>query len=301
MDLQVQEPVFLIEVEKIKPNPFQPRKIFDEGMLGELASSIREFGVLQPIVVTKIEKDTELGTAIEYQLIAGERRLMASKLVGLERIPAVVKKGIQDKERLELAIIENIQRAELNPIETARAYSRLQDNFNLTQREIATRMGKSREVVANSIRLLSLPQNVQDSLSAGSISESQARLLLSISDIPKQQMLFEDIIKNNLSVRDLKNRIKKIKDESSLFAGNVALAEAPMMLHPKDPQMVVMEKELEQFLGTKVEVVKTGDMGRITINFYSPEELSGIIKKLLEHEKNMLVSNPAPFNPDFMV
>ncbi len=290
MELQIQEPVFLIEVEKIKPNPFQPRKIFDEGMLGELASSIREFGVLQPIVVTKLEKETDLGTAIEYQLIAGERRLMASKLVGLERIPAIVKKGIQDKERLELAIIENIQRAELNPIETARAYSRLQDNFNLTQREIATRMGKSREVVANSVRLLSLPQNVQDSLSAGSISESQARLLLSISDMSKQQMLFEDIIKNNLSVRDLKNRIKKIKDESSLFAGNVALAEAPMMLHSKDPQMVVMEKELEQFLGTKVEVVKTGDMGRITINFYSPEELSGIIKKLLEHEKSMLVN-----------
>ncbi len=298
MELQIQEPVFLIETEKISPNPFQPRKVFEEGALKELASSIREFGVLQPIVVTKLEKDTDIGTEISYQLVAGERRLMASKLVGLERIPAVIRKIDLDKDKLELAIIENVQRADLNPIETARAYSRLQDNFNLTQREIANRMGKSREVVANAIRLLGLPQNIQDAVSMGSISESQARLLLSVEDIPKQQMFFDDIVKNNVSVRELRGKITRMKAESSLFKNNDLIAE-PVLMHRKDPQIMIVEKELEQYLGTRVEVVKTGESnGKITINFYSPEELQGIIRKLLEKQAG---EAPSPLAGDFVV
>src|SRR3989344_808909 len=134
-NLPIQGPVFLIEVDKISPNPQQPRRDFDETALQELAASIREFGILQPIVVTKLEKETELGTQIEYQLIAGERRWRASKMAGLERIPAIIKSVNLAKDRLELAIIENVQRENLNAIEAARAYARLQDEFGLTQRE----------------------------------------------------------------------------------------------------------------------------------------------------------------------
>src|SRR3989344_626061 len=182
MDLPIQGPVFLIEADKIKPNPHQPRRDFEEQPLKELASSIREFGVLQPIVVTKFEQDTDSGTAVWYELIAGERRLLASKMAGLERIPAIVRKIQTDKERLEMATIEKWQRADLSPIEEARAYAKLQDKFGLTQREISSRIGKSREVVANSVRLLNLPNNIQESVSKGEISGSQARLLLGIAD-----------------------------------------------------------------------------------------------------------------------
>src|SRR3989344_4719501 len=145
--------IFQIEVERITSNPHQPRREFNEEALKELANSIREFGVLQPLVVSKIERETENGTSVEYELIAGERRLMASKLAGLRTVPAIVRSTSSDKEKLELAIIENIQRADLNPIETARAFAKLQDEFKLTQREIAARLGKSREAVANSVRL----------------------------------------------------------------------------------------------------------------------------------------------------
>src|SRR3989338_8615740 len=141
------DPIFHIEADKIKPNPFQPRRDFDEESLKELGSSIREFGILHPIVVTKHEIETDHGTDVEYHLISGERRWRASKMVGLERIPAIIRAMPSERERLEMAIIENIQREDLNPIETARAYAKLQDQFGLTQREVAVRVGKSREVV----------------------------------------------------------------------------------------------------------------------------------------------------------
>ncbi len=272
----VSGPVFLIEVYQIKPNPDQPRRDFNEEQLRELASSIREFGVLQPIIVTKIERETPTGTEVEYQLIAGERRLMASKLAGMERIPAIIRSVSLDKERLELAIIENIQRVNLNPIESARAYSRLQDEFKLTQREIAARVGKSREVIANGMRLLSLPQAIQDAVAEGKLSESQARLLLMIEDIPKQQALFEEIIRNNLSVREVKSKIAILKNEAEKampHAGDMAQV---------DPETIALQRELEEALGAKVRVEKAGASGKITINFHSSEELYGLVQKLKE-------------------
>jgi ParB/RepB/Spo0J family partition protein len=151
------EAVFHIEVEKIKPNPQQPRRDFNQDAIKELAASIREFGILQPLVVTKVVKEVPTGTDVEYYLIAGERRLRAAKYLGLERVPAVIKNVDLEKERLELAIIENLQRENLNPVEMGRAFARLQDEFRLTQREIAARLGKSREAVANTMRLLDLP------------------------------------------------------------------------------------------------------------------------------------------------
>lgn len=276
-NLPVQGPVFLIEVEKIKPNPHQPRRYFDEEALKELANSIREFGLLQPIVVTKIEKETEIGTDVEYELLAGERRWLAAKLVGLERIPAVIRSVDLDKEKLEIAIIENVQRADLNPIEAARAYAKLQDQFRLTQREIAARIGKSREVVANTIRLLGLPNQMQEALSRGQLSESQARLLLSVGDIPKQQALFEEILLGNVSVRDLRAKIRKIKDE---FSAEGAQETPPVP--SDDPEAIAVQRELEEFFGARVKVEKLGATGKITITFHSPEELHGIVSKVLE-------------------
>ncbi len=152
-----QESIFHIEVEKIVPNPYQPRKVFNAEEIQELADSIKEFGVLQPISVSKVVKETSSGTRVEYQLVAGERRLKAAKLAGLPRVPAIIRKGDTPKMKLELALIENIQRSNLNPLESARGYARLQDEFNLTQKDIAARVGKSRETVANTMRLLNLP------------------------------------------------------------------------------------------------------------------------------------------------
>ncbi len=279
-ELQTQGPVFLIEVEKIRPNPHQPRKFFDEESLRELASSIREFGILQPLVVTKIEELAEHGTTIQYELIAGERRWLASKLLGLERVPAIIRSIKLDRERLELAVIENVQRANLNPIESARAYAKLQDQFNLTQREIASRIGKSRETIANTVRLLNLPTNIQDAVAVGQLSESQARLLLAIPEIAEQEMLFEDIIKNNLSVRELKIKIEKKKAEA-LKKENHLFPTVP------DPELASLTKSLEEFLGARVNLEKSGGTGKIVIDFYSPEELKGIIAKLLESKKEI--------------
>ena len=268
----IQGPVFLIEVEKISPNPQQPRRNFDEIALKELAASIREFGILQPIVVSKIEKETEIGTEVQYQLIAGERRWQASKLLGLERIPAIIKSVGLERERLELAVLENVQRADLNAIESGRAYARLQDEFGLTQREIASRLGKSREVVANTIRLLTLPSQIQEAIAKNQISESQGRLLLTIEDQRQQQILFEDLIKSNWSVRELKSRIQTLR-----------LAQKPQVdtvAQFADPEAAGIQKELEAVLGTKVKVEKSGETGKLIISFYSPEELRGLVTKL---------------------
>lgn len=241
----------------------------------ELANSIREFGILQPIVVTKLESATDIGTEVSYQLIAGERRWLASKMVGLERIPAVIRNVDLDKERLEMAIVENVQRADLNPIEAARAYSKLQDHFGLTQREIAARIGKSREAIANTMRLLGLTNPMQEAVASGAVSESQARLLLSVADLAKQQSLFQDLMRSNMSVRELKNRIERMKNP-------VTEAEhRPAETNP-DPEVITVQRELEEYLGAKVKVDRAGETGKITISFYSPEELNGIVSKLLD-------------------
>lgn len=258
--------IFQIEVEKIKPNPHQPRKDFGEDSLRELAASIREVGILQPIVVTKVEKETQTGTDVEYILIAGERRFLAAKLLGLERVPAIVRRVDFERERLEMAIVENLQRENLNPVETARAFSRLQDEFNLTQREIATRLGKSREAVANSVRLLDLPAYIQDSLAKGEISETHGRLLLSVSDAASQKRLFDDIVLNKMTTRELKDRVRPDKKE------------APVQ--NLSPELMMLEHELTSKFKAPVKIEKHGETGKITIRYYSDEELRGIIDRL---------------------
>ena len=256
-----EEAIFHIEVEKIKPNPYQPRREFDEEALRELAQSIREFGVIQPLLVSKIIKETDYGTDVEYQLIAGERRLMASKLAGLPRVPAVVKKVDEHRMKLELALIENIQRSNLNALEAARAYSCLQDEFGLTQREIAARIGKSREVVANALRLLNLPSTVQQALHEGKINESQARALLSIPDPSEQLRAFDRLLTHRLSVRALRHEVQGMKKAAN-------------------PEFSHWERQLEEEIGAPVKIHKTGKKGKVVIDFYSDEELQNIIGKL---------------------
>lgn len=267
------DPIFHIEVDKIYPNPHQPRRDFNEEALQELAGSIQEFGILHPLVVTKHEVPTDSGTSVEYHLISGERRLRAAKMAGLERVPAIVRALPTERERLEMAIIENIQRENLNPIETARAYAKLQDQFGLAQREIAVRVGKSREVVANAIRLLNLPTNIQEAIAGGQINESQGRLLLMVSDISEQQVIFSDLVNSNLSVRDLRTRIQQTKEK--------APAAPPL---PPDPVLQSIEEQLREMLGTKVKLQKEGQGGKLTISFYSSEELQAIIDRLAKSQ-----------------
>lgn len=262
------ESVFLVEVDAIKPNPHQPRRHFDEEALKDLAGSIREHGIIQPLVVTKIEKETPTGTSVEYELIAGERRLMASKLVGLERVPVIVRSLDRGaNQSLELAIIENLQRENLNPIEMARAFARLQDEFRMTQREIATRLGKSRETVANTLRLLDLPFDVQEAIGTGKISESHGRLLLSLKNPAIQEKLFRDLVNKSLTTRELRAQVEA--------GGEVHHREKKAT-----PELQMFQDKLASFLGTPVKINQTGDSGRITINFYSHEELENILEHL---------------------
>jgi len=284
MNPPVSESVFLIEVAKISPNPFQPRRFFDPEKLRELASSIREYGILQPLVVTKVVEETPTGTAVRYELIAGERRFRASSMLGLERVPAIIKNVSLDRHRLELAIIENVQRDDLNAIDAALAYSRLQDEFNLTQREIANRIGKSREVIANTLRLLNLPSGMQKAVSEGRLMESQARLLLSLENISQQEELFNEIIHKNLSVRELKAKIEYVKSAS--------VRKSRERTHQEDAHAKYLRGQLEEMLGTPVRVERSGDTGKITIEFFSPEELEGIVQRLATG------SSPANFEPE---
>ena len=195
--------IFFIEVDKIKPNPLQPRQEFDEARLSDLAESIRQYGVLQPLVVVRTERTSASGVVNEYELIAGERRLRASKLAGLPEVPVIIREEPADRVKLEMALVENVQREDLNALDRAVAFKKLSQEFSLTHKEIGARIGKSREYVANSIRLLSLPTEMQQALKEGHITEGHSRPLLMLTDRPlEQRALYEDILYKNLNVRE---------------------------------------------------------------------------------------------------
>jgi ParB family transcriptional regulator, chromosome partitioning protein len=263
--------IFHIEVEKIVPNPSQPRRDFNQQALHDLASSIREFGLLQPLVVTKIEKETVNGVDVEYQIIAGERRFLASKILGLRTVPAIIRQVKLEREKLELAVIENIQRENLNPVEVARSFQRLQEEFHLTQREIASKLGKSRETVANAVRLLDLPAYIQEALQKGDITESHGRLLLAVDDPAAQKKLFDDISLYRLTTRDVKERVERLKKPNA--SGDRDEDNLP-------PEVQAMKDSLSQSLGAPVEIKKGVNTGRISITFYSQEELENILRRL---------------------
>ena len=266
--------IFWIEVDKIESNPYQPRREFNEDALRDLARSIREHGVLQPILVTKRELETPRGIEVRYQLIAGERRWRASKLAGLSQIPAVIRRGMpDDRIKLELALIENVQREDLNAIERARAFRKLLDEFHLVQKDIADRIGKSREMVANTLRLLALPNDIQQAVLAGDVTEGHARAILMVGgDIQKQMEVFNAVLFNRLNVREAESKARQV-------SGKVLMPRSRIYL---DPETKEWQKRLQEKFGTKVLVQKKGDRGKIVVEFYSDEELRGILDKLIK-------------------
>ena len=258
--------IFWVEVERIAPNPFQPRKEFDEAALQSLAESIRTYGVLQPLVVTRkeIERPGE-GISVQYELIAGERRLRAAKLAGIREVPVVIRSGADDdRMKLELAIIENLQREDLNAIDRALAFQRLSKEFGLNNVEIGKRVGKSREYVSNTLRILMLPAPMQDALRPPLISEGHTRPLLMLIDRPdQQQVIFRDITMRNLSVRDAEQLARRIATEKTR-KGDLS------------PELLILERELTETLGTRVRIEKKAPGGKVLIEFFSADDLAQI-------------------------
>ncbi len=292
--------VFWIDVDKIVPNPFQPRREFSEPELQSLADSIRQYGVLQALVVTRKEVPKEDGgLTTQYELIAGERRLRASKIAGLSQVPALIKVGDEENDllKLELAIIENIQREDLNPVDRARAFQRLIDEFGFKHVEIAKKVGKSREYVSNSVRLLALPQEILDAISQGKISEGHARPLMMLGDRPEEQVtLFKEIMWKKLTVRETEAIGRRIAYDKIRKKG-VTL----------DPETQEMEEKLTETLGTRVSIEKRENGGKILIDFFSSEDLQNIldliktnkIKSPTELLDKHIEANPdAPVNPN---
>lgn len=268
--------IFWVEVERIKPNPFQPRKVFDEHALASLAESIRQYGVLQPLTVTRkeIERPGE-GISVEYELIAGERRLRAAKLAGIQQVPVVIRSGEDDdRMKLELAIIENLQREDLNAIDRAKAFDRLYKEFGLKHTEIGKRVGKSREYVSNTLRILALPEEMQVALAEGNINEGHTRPLLMLMDrVEEQKTLFHEIVTRKLTVRDAEQVARRIATER---------ARKPDLT----PELLLLERELTEKLGTRVRIEKKDQGGKVLIEFFSVDDLAHI-RNLLSHEQKI--------------
>lgn len=264
-DFQPREGVQEVEIDLIKPNPFQPRTDFKELELKELAESIKEHGILQPLIVT------QEGDGRSYVLVAGERRLQAARMAGLQAVPVILRQ-VSDQQRLELALIENLQREDLNPLEAAEGYRQLAQDFNLSHSDIAAKVGKSRTAVSNTLRLLNLSKVVQRALAAGEISEGHARALLSLDSAQAQSATLKTILQNGLNVRQTEDLTRRMSGKRSTKP-------------PSGPALSAEEKDLEnrlrQALGTKVTLKRGKNSGTIILHFYSDEELSALIELLL--------------------
>ena len=248
-----------IDIIKIVPNPHQPRTSFDKEKLEDLAASIKEHGIIQPIIVSFKEG--------QYEIIAGERRFQAAKLAELQTIPVLVREAT-DQQKLELAIIENIQRHDLNLIEEARSYLKLAQDFDLSQDDIAKKVGKSRSAVTNKIRLLKLPIEIQKALMEGKINEGHAKAILAIENPEKQRALLELILKSGMNVRQTEEKTKEVSVRTHKRIINI------------DPETKEIEDRLGGLLGTKVRVSKSKEGGKIMIDFYSKEELNSLLQKI---------------------
>jgi ParB family chromosome partitioning protein len=264
--------IFWVEVDKIVPNPFQPRRSFDEQKLRDLSDSIRQYGILQPLVVTQHEKEREDGGLfVEYELIAGERRLRAAKMAGVSLVPVIIRDSQESEQmKLELAIIENLQREDINAVERARAFAQLAEDFKLTHALIAQKVGRSREYVSNTIRLLQLPEEMLQALSEGKISEGHTRPLLMLGDRPDEQgVLYKEILFKKLNVRDAEQISRRIAVEK-------------VRRHDRnyDPEIFELEESASQKLGTRVHVEPREVGGRVFIEFLSEDDLRKILSVL---------------------
>jgi ParB family chromosome partitioning protein len=257
-----------VPVTVIEPNPRQPRQQIDPGELEELAASIREHGVLQPLILT-----FEPGEPERYILIAGQRRLLASRLAGLESVPALVREA-GEQQRLELALIENVQRTDLNALEQAEAYRQLNDEFGLSHEAISKRVGKNRATITNTLRLLKLPEDVRRALADGRISEGHARALLALATSQAQSAALEVVLKQELSVRQTEELVRRLSGQRP--------ASKPQPAAP--PEVRALEDRLRQRLGTRVSLNRRGRGGTLVIHFYSDEELDALVDNLLGEE-----------------
>ncbi|MDD5409608.1 MAG: ParB/RepB/Spo0J family partition protein [Candidatus Omnitrophica bacterium] len=253
------EEIVYAQIGQIKPNPFQPREDFDQQGIDELTQSIKEKGVIQPLLVRR-RGDT-------YELIAGERRLRAATALGVNEIPVIVRE-VSDQDSLELALIENIQRENLNPIEEAHAYQHLMDKFNITQEKISTAVGKARVSITNTLRLLKLPHEIQMEMKKGRISFAHGRALLEVDDANQQRRLAQEIISKGLSVRELENLLKSRRPKQ--IKRNIGPGQ-------RDPMVAILEEQLRHALATKVRISKRKKRGHINIEFYSPQDLQRIV------------------------
>lgn len=258
VELLDNERILKIKTENIEANPMQPRGRIDHGALEDLINSIKEHGILQPLIVSR--------SGSGYTLIAGERRLRSAKILGLKTVPAIVR-DTSRQEKLEIALVENLQRKNLNAIEEAMAYKKLVDEFNLNQDSVAKRVGKSRETVSNTLRLLSLPLEIQKSILEEKISEGHAKAILSLPSEKQQLKLLNNILKSNLSVRKTEDASRQIK--KSRFQA-------------QEPDIMEKEDLLRENLGTRVKIDKKGSRGKITIEFYSEAELNQIINNIIK-------------------
>ncbi|MFQ5842637.1 MAG: ParB/RepB/Spo0J family partition protein [Thermodesulfobacteriota bacterium] len=253
-------------IEEIIPSKYQPRKGFDEGRLTELANSIKEKGIIEPLIVRKRDKG--------YELIVGERRWRAAQRAGIKEVPIIVR-DVTTAEAMELALIENLQREDLKPLEEAEAYKRLMDEFHYTQEELAKRIGKDRATLANSVRLLKLPQEIKAYLADESISSGHARTLLGLNTPEQQKMACAKVMKRGLSVRETENLVKRL---------NLQRSKRDMDVKPRGEEerhLGFLEETLRKFLGTKVRIPKRGGRGKIEIEFYSEEDLERIVEIIM--------------------
>jgi ParB family chromosome partitioning protein len=278
------ESIFWLEVDRIKPNPYQPRKVFDEAALNSLAESIRQYGVLQPLVVTKRETEiADEGIRVEYELISGERRLRASKIARVHQVPVVIRKAENsDKIKLELAIIENLQREDLNAVDRAKAFKQLIDEFKLSHVEVGKKMGKSREYVSNTLRILTLPEDMQQALMRGDISEGHTRPLLMLAEKKEEQaVLFKEITDKHMTVREAEQIARRIAVERARKADLT-------------PELLSLEKQLTEKLGTRVRIEQKEKGGKVLIDFFSPEDLAQLVAIVAQQQQARVQMPPTP-------
>lgn len=263
----------VVDINLIVPNPYQPRKEFSDEKLNELAESIRLHGIIQPLLVRDFQG--------KYQLIAGERRLRASKLVGLTEVPIVIRE-MTDQTMMEVALVENLQREDLNPIEEAEAYRRLMDDFSMTQEEIAKRVGRSRPAIANTLRLLNLPSVVQSDLAKGTLTMGHARPLLSLSSMEEQIRVWQTVQNDQLSVRQTEDLIKQLVNPTDVSRETKKLTQKGETKTNRDPNILELEDELQLSLGTKVIIKPSSAGGKIEINYYSHEDFERLCERLIQ-------------------
>jgi ParB family transcriptional regulator, chromosome partitioning protein len=267
--------IFWIDTDKIKPNPYQPRRDFDEIRLRDLADSIKQYGVLQPLTVSRVEVEKEGGGLVtEYELIAGERRLRAAIIAHVSQVPVIIREGDTAIMKLELAIIENLQREDLNVVDRARAFFRLVSEFKFTHAEVAKKMGRSREYVSNSLRILTLPEEILTALSEGKITEGHTRPILMLADHPEEQLvLFKEIVYKKITVR-----------EAERLARKIAYDRVRKKEFMPDPEIIELEEEFQEKLGTRVHIDRKELGGQIKIDYFSTDDLRAILDLIQKSE-----------------